>query len=1431
MANTAVTGTVGSMLSLAGRLSGWMRREEGRGRVGAFELEVMEGRQLLSVPTLNPIGPQIALGQGVTPAIAVLEDGSFVQSWVEVTAGAEGVWAVQVFKGELPGDAIEVSGVSSEVITGMPSIASGSDGGFMVVWTSEALGGEVSVTEIHGRAYDKAGTAVSAAFEIGSTTAGSASEPSITAIPEGGFAVTWHQTTPGAESGVYAQLFDKEGDATKQAFKVNTNSEDRPIALPQVQVGEDGELVVAWLVEDHGREQTEIHAQRLSPTGFKSGAEKVLTTQPAIFEEIGGHSPTFTFTIGPGGEMLFAWDQTTGGEPWNVYGRYFDSYLHPIGDAVRISGESDYSQYGPSAGFAPNGAAVVIWESARVEGEASGRVVLGAQMDSQTGEVVKWFDVSTELDGSHVDLMPRLATDELGGFTATWSGLNGPASMETPRVIIRTFAAVAAAEMVVTGDGEAIVNGSTETSHDNYTDFGFVDSDGGYHEHEFEILNDGNIDLEFGEFTVPEGFELVSTPGMLEPGETGTLRIALTGEAGIGVHTGVVSIPNNVEGMNPFTFTISGEVEERKTVDFTRSTPVADRTFIDEEGNTVVFTLTGPGLGSVSFNPRTHELLELYAEGTTRGSNLSINVSKTKGEGTGYTIIDEVYIAGSLNAFSAAKVDLYHDFTVEGTLASLVMRDVFGEEEHFIDIGGSINTRTDFTFGRINDLHLETNGWVGNFKAVEWVDLNDELDEFFTGSIISMNITGQAKTATQAFVAGDISVDIYTYNTGRPLGQPGVGAITVAGEVYECTWDLQGYVGSIWLGSADEAVIMCEDGFGSFTVWGEVTDSSLLAGYEDDDGGDNEDGFVGGKAGAITVGGWDGGEIGANSIASFNAVARAAKTGYAATQGEVIDMDIYAQAFDLAENALAIVSFKAAGFADHVDVKSLGNVGTVWLGKDAREFHVHLEDGGSLRSYTVMGESEESNLYVENGDIGTVQAAHWTGGMIEAMTLNSLIVTGRAKTATLAALAGDIDAEVILYGNLDKRNSNTLGTLRVAGMLHGVDGREKDIDITGSVGSVTAGSLERLAFSVHAYFGAPQVKIGSVTAGYTDYWDITAPGVAIGSITVAQWHDGHLYADKVGTLRVTGRGASPGKEALPADFFGLINLDGTITTKGNLLGSAVIGGAVTDTDWDINGSVGSVTVGSADDFDVEVHGNLASYTVNGQVRNQSTVEVHGVLNALRAVAWSGGAITAWKIGSVTMTGRAKSAGKEAVAGDFNGAAISVSGMGQAEGAVLLGSVTVAGWIGTSVISSAGNVGSIRSSAFIDSTVFVGVNSEFPVSQLPRHKADFANPTAKLQSFVVTGAGRPANVASFVNGCVAAGELTNVSIKLVENVTGEEAPAFGFGAATKIGSYRRLMMVDGVAQPVVVMNKTLPGLYDQDGLYMLSLAEVDLPPVG
>jgi hypothetical protein len=1427
MTNAAFSGhgrAVGCLTSVSRRLKGWLREFKGGRRPAGHGLEALEGRQLLSVPTLVPVGPELSVTTGATPppGIAVSGDGSFVLAWTANSDSGQSVAGMQFSKELPPGDVIDVSGQSTTSANFLPNVASGKDGGFLVVWNGVDTTQEGSPTEIFGRAYGADGKALGAGFEIGSTTTGSAFLPSVGTLSDGGYVVTWYayNGTQGDQTpvGVFAQMFESDGSAKGDVFQANTSVDSRGMTLPQVEVSANGDFAIAWMREDKDTKQTAIIAQAFNESGKKLGQETVVEQAPAIFEELGGHMPTYSFGVDAEGNYLFAWDQTQDGGPWSVYGQYFDPYFHAQGDAFEISGASESSQYYSSVGFAPNGSAVVVWQGSRIEGEESGRVVLGVQLDGLN--VVNRFDVSTVLDGSHVDLKPRMEVDSFGGFTAAWTGYGAPTGTVSS-LIIRTFMAVEAAEITVTGDGSAIDNGSTQTSIDNNTDFGFVDSEGGTHTGVFAIQNMGNIALDLGSITLPEGFTLATPPTTVAPGQTGNIEIMLAGTAGIGVHSGVVSIPNNVEGMNPFTFTITGEVLERKKAVFTKNTPAAQRTFIDEEGNTVVFSLTGPGVGSISFNPRTHELVDLELENTTRSSNLTINVSQTKGEGSGFTTIDNVHIHGSLNAFRASKVDLFGDFIAHGSLATLVMADLFGLDEHHINIGGSANSRTDFTFGEINDLHLETNGYIGQFTAIEWLDLNDEKDEMFAGSIVAINITGQTKTSSRPFVAGDMSVDISTFNTGRPLGQPSVGSITVAGQAYDSLWDLHGYTGAIKLGSAQDIDVRCEDGFGSFIVAGAVDESYLLAGYVQDD---VPDGFVGAVGGKVTVGAWTGGEIGANTLQSFTATGRAKTATQEALSGDVFDVGLTVQGFDLADNALAITSFKAMGLTGQVELESGGNVGSVWLGQGSEDFHVHGD--GDLRSFTAMGLVQEGQLDLL-GTIGTVQAAHWTGGSIEAVSLNLLNITGRAKSATLPALHGDIDAQVTLHGNLDKTSANTLGTVRVAGKLHGVDGRTIDIDVTGSVGTVTSGSLERLAFTVRPYFGSAQTKIGSVTTGYTDYWDITAPGVALGSITVAQWHDGELYVDKVGTLRVTGQAAKAGQPAIPADFQGIVVLDGTRTKTGNLLGSATIGGQVSDSKWEIKGSAGSLTVGSADKFEVKVEGNLASFVSNGRVTNQSNVAVNGVLQSLRAVAWSVGGIHAWKIGSVTTTGQAKSAGKDAIAGDFAGV-IEVTGENQVSGALLLGNVTVAGVLSASVIASPGNVGTIRSSAFIDSSVFVGIGAGFPVGAIARHKADFANPTAKLQSCVVTGNGWAANTASFINGHVSAGELTSVSIKLVGSVSGE-LPTFGFSAATKIGNYRRLKLVDGVEQAVVVTNKTLPGIYDQDGLYMLTLADEGMQP--
>lgn len=129
-------------------------------------------------------------GDQHSPAIAVLADGSYVTTWVSTgqDSGATlGVYAQRFSASGIPiGSEFRVNtteaGNQSE-----PRTAALSDGGFVVVWTDSAADG--SSNGVYAQRYDASGVPQGGESLVNTTTAGSQSDPSVSAY-DGGYVVS-----------------------------------------------------------------------------------------------------------------------------------------------------------------------------------------------------------------------------------------------------------------------------------------------------------------------------------------------------------------------------------------------------------------------------------------------------------------------------------------------------------------------------------------------------------------------------------------------------------------------------------------------------------------------------------------------------------------------------------------------------------------------------------------------------------------------------------------------------------------------------------------------------------------------------------------------------------------------------------------------------------------------------------------------------------------------------------------------------------------------------------------------------------------------------------------------------------------------------------------------------------------------------------------
>jgi hypothetical protein len=306
-----------------------------------------------------------------------------------------------------------------------PSIASLSNGGFVVVWQSNGQDG--SGYGVYGQRFDSNGNKVGSEFLVNTWTTDDQEAPSITSLPNGGFVVVWksgcwwQECTPqdGDGYGVYGQRFDSNGNKVGSEFLVNTWTTDDQEA-PSITSLPNGRFVVVWDGAGEG-DGDGVYGQRFDSNGNKVGSEfqvNTWTTNYQWFPSItslsnGGFVVVWTSGCDPSWAPCSSTAQD--GSGYGVYGQRFDSDGNKVGSEFQVNTWTTDSQGYPSIASLSNGGFVVVWDGA---GEGDGDGVYGQRFDSNGNKVGSEFRVNTWTTDDQ--WLPRITSLPNGGFVVVW---------------------------------------------------------------------------------------------------------------------------------------------------------------------------------------------------------------------------------------------------------------------------------------------------------------------------------------------------------------------------------------------------------------------------------------------------------------------------------------------------------------------------------------------------------------------------------------------------------------------------------------------------------------------------------------------------------------------------------------------------------------------------------------------------------------------------------------------------------------------------------------------------------------------------------------------------------------------------------------------------------------------------------------------------
>jgi len=201
------------------------------------------------------------------PSVALSNDGHFVISWNSKAENFTGVYA-QIFDsdGNPIGNEIRLSDyVYVETIS---SVAIDSAGNFVITW----VGGG---SNIYAKRFDKDGNPINKEFQVNSWEMGEQINPCIAMNKTGDFVIAWQSNEQdGSSYGVFAQRFDNKANLIGSEFNVNSTTEDTQEA-PDIALDEDGNFIVTWHCGIYGADR-EIFAQKFDKEGNAVGDEFVV---------------------------------------------------------------------------------------------------------------------------------------------------------------------------------------------------------------------------------------------------------------------------------------------------------------------------------------------------------------------------------------------------------------------------------------------------------------------------------------------------------------------------------------------------------------------------------------------------------------------------------------------------------------------------------------------------------------------------------------------------------------------------------------------------------------------------------------------------------------------------------------------------------------------------------------------------------------------------------------------------------------------------------------------------------------------------------------------------------------------------------------------------------------------------------------------------
>ncbi|HEX8194279.1 MAG TPA: FG-GAP-like repeat-containing protein [Allosphingosinicella sp.] len=302
-------------------------------------------------------------------------------------------------------------------------------GGFAIAWYDWSGAGD-SDAAIKARIFSATGGIVSGELQVNSATQGWQGKPVIAGLSNGGFVVAWQDPSAGvggaggdtSSNAIKAQVFTGTGTPVGGEMLVNTVTAGSQV-LPRIATLDGGNgFVVVWTDNSKGSNDPDVRAQIFTEAGAKVGGEILASASTA-----GAQTEPQVEALA-GGRFAIAWTDGFGAAA-EIKVQVFSAAGAKIGSETRANTAVHNTQDVPKVTALTGGGFIVTWNDGSTGtggigalGDTSARAVKAQLYDNDGVKVGGEILVNTAVASEQ--LSPDVAALPDGGFVIVWNDLS-----------------------------------------------------------------------------------------------------------------------------------------------------------------------------------------------------------------------------------------------------------------------------------------------------------------------------------------------------------------------------------------------------------------------------------------------------------------------------------------------------------------------------------------------------------------------------------------------------------------------------------------------------------------------------------------------------------------------------------------------------------------------------------------------------------------------------------------------------------------------------------------------------------------------------------------------------------------------------------------------------------------------------------------------